>query len=57
MGPKPGTRTGSGRGSSQRGGGVSIAHDGLAGMMVEDLIMTGILSPIILLRLLLVNFL
>jgi len=38
MVPKPGTRTGRGRGRTQRGDGVQIAHDGLAGILVEDLL-------------------
>jgi len=37
MGPKPNTRTRSGRGKSRRGGGVSIGA-GMAGVLVEDLL-------------------
>jgi len=38
MGPKPGTRTESGRGRPRRGGGVSIGGNS-AGILVEDLLM------------------
>jgi len=39
MGPKPNTQTSNVRGRSRRGGGVSIGHDDMAGVMVEDLLL------------------
>lgn len=39
MGPKPNTKTRSGRGRPRRGGGVSITLDGMAGVLVEDLLL------------------
>jgi len=38
MGPKPGTQTGSGRGRSRKGGGVSFGAD-MVGILVEDLLL------------------
>jgi len=38
MDPKPSTRTSSSRGRPRRGGGVSISHDGIANILVEDLL-------------------